>query len=379
MIILATCEMMSQHKLNGILWDKENKIPVEYATLHNSKDYAVSNSEGKFYIESVVDSLMISNLNYEVKTLTISQLTQLDTIFLSPKTFHLEEVVVNPADLYSQIGKAIVANFAFEPHKEHFYLRAMLRRNGKIEKIVDLAGILEKKTLFVKKGMSLPKKNYTIQLENFRKAGIINREYDFQLQTLNSFMQFIATVNMIPEHYHYSRSVMKDSILAKVETKPKKTTKTKSEGYYLIDNKTNITNQVHINYNNPDEEFKQNPILKSRNPQLELTTDFKKNPQTGKYQLSKSIIYAKTEVIINSKTDIWEEYYYYEASPIPITIAVKNNINQEKDIFELEGKYEANYWDKNEKLILTQEMQDFIDQLPKNTKNESFRVKTNVK
>lgn len=192
-------------------------------------------------------------------------------------------------------------------------------------------------------------------------------------------MQFIATVNMIPEHYHYSRSVMKDSILAKVETKPKKTTKTKSEGYYLIDNKTNITNQVHINYNNPDEEFKQNPILKSRNPQLELTTDFKKNPQTGKYQLSKSIIYAKTEVIINSKTDIWEEYYYYEASPIPITIAVKNNINQEKDIFELEGKYEANYWDKNEKLILTQEMQDFIDQLPKNTKNESFRVKTNVK
>ena len=48
-------------------------------------------------------------------------------------------------------------------------------------------------------------------------------------------------------------------------------------------------------------------------------------------------------------------------------------------MFDLNIKYDPEYWKNNEILPLTNEMQEFINKVNSSGKNSDFRTKTNIK
>ena len=48
-------------------------------------------------------------------------------------------------------------------------------------------------------------------------------------------------------------------------------------------------------------------------------------------------------------------------------------------MFELKGKYDSKYWKNNEILLLTKEMQEFINKVNNSNNKSDFRTQTNIK
>lgn len=77
--------------------------------------------------------------------------------------------------------------------------------------------------------------------------------------------------------------------------------------------------------------------------------------------------------------DIFDFNYIYYSIPISNSEKIKNNINLNKDMFDLNGDYNSEYWKNNEILTLTNEMQEFINKVNESGKNSDFKTKTNMK
>jgi hypothetical protein len=58
---------------------------------------------------------------------------------------------------------------------------------------------------------------------------------------------------------------------------------------------------------------------------------------------------------------------------------LKNNVNLNTDMFELRGKYDAKYWEENQILPLTAEMQEFINKVNSSNEKSDFKSKSNMK
>ena len=149
----------SQHVLKAVILDEETQAPVPYATVHNELNYAISNDDGGFYIESTANPLTIECLGYETLKTSFTELKGKSKIYLKPKTFELEAITLTAGDPYTLMKKAAAKWYALSPHMERFFMRGLLRKNGEIEKLIDLTGTIDKNTLFMLEGLPTPKDN----------------------------------------------------------------------------------------------------------------------------------------------------------------------------------------------------------------------------
>lgn len=379
LFVFSVFSSNAQNKLNGLLWDKIENKPVEFATIHNKNNNVISNENGRFFIRSAKDSLYINILGYETKQSTFQELKKVDTIFLKPKMFILDEVVITKEDNFKKMLKTVLTDYPLQLHKEKFFLRCLVKKNDKILKLVDFSGLLERKTLFDTKSKPMPKRNYQIQVENIRKSGVINRTYDFEMFSFTELLQRIASIYLSPKIYDFDYLVSKDSLYYKIKVSPKETSKTKTVGYYHVNKKTNTFEEVYVKNSDNDAPFSKKRKIKFRTVDYELKTNFKRSNFTNKYQINKSILKARIEVVTEKGTDFLDAYYYWYAIPQKKDLKVKNNVNFKRDIFDLKGKYNKEYWAENEVLILSDEMQQFINKVNKKEKNKEFRTKTNIK
>lgn len=53
-------------------------------------------------------------------------------------------------------------------------------------------------------------------------------------------------------------------------------------------------------------------------------------------------------------------------------------MNQKKDIFDLKFNHDEVYWQNQEKLPLTKEMQKFINEVNSSGRNSEFKTKSNL-
>jgi NTP pyrophosphatase (non-canonical NTP hydrolase) len=58
---------------------------------------------------------------------------------------------------------------------------------------------------------------------------------------------------------------------------------------------------------------------------------------------------------------------------------IRNNVNLDIDMFKLRGKYNAKYWEENQILTLTAEMQEFINKVNSSNEKSDFKSKSNMK
>ncbi len=97
--LLFYCSSFAQ-SVDGIVFDKQNQIPVIFASIYTTQNTGViSNEEGFFKINlenlKETDSLAFSSLGYKNLKLSVGQLKTKDTVFLKPQEEKLDEVVVS--------------------------------------------------------------------------------------------------------------------------------------------------------------------------------------------------------------------------------------------------------------------------------------------
>ena len=376
LIVLLSITLNAQNKNRKLLWDKVNKSPIEFATIKSATNYSLSNEEG--YFEVVKDeNVIIQNLSYETLAINKEELSNRDTIFLNPKIFALEEAVVTRENLYNKMLKTVLEEYAFIPHIEKFYLRVVVRKNKSLYKIIDFSGLVEKQTLFSTSKIPLPKNNYKVQINNVRKVGIEDRKVDYELYNFNNFFTEIASVISQSQFYNFRYEASEDKNNSRIIATPKPDIQNISNNVYIL-NDDNTFGEVEMVNSRSTTPFINLGKYKHRTIDIYKKSSFQRNDMNNKIQLNKAIFKATTELLKEDKTkEIFDVSYLYFANPEQ-NVIVKNNINLNKDMFEINGDYNDNYWNNNNVLPLSTEMQEFINSVNKNSKNKEFRSKSNM-
>lgn len=377
--LFSTIFVFAQNETKKILWNNIEHLPVQYATIKNNDNYTISNEDGVFEFNQISDKIIIQNIAYQTLEIDYDFLKENDTIFMKPNLFELEEVVIKKDTRFNNMLKTILTDYALESHKEKFFLRAIIKKNNEFYKIVDFSGYLEKNTLFDTKTKPMPKRNYIVQIDNIRKAGYENKIYEFELFSFETFLNRIASIYLSPKTYDLSSKKTNDDNYSKIIAIPKDIKETKTEGYYIVDNDDSTFNEVYIINRDDYSEFIEKKDIKSRTILFELKSYFKRNEKTNKHQLNLSVLKYHTEVISNAKKDYFEITYIFYAKPVSNDMRLKNNVNLNRDMFELNGIYNSEFWKNNETLQLTNEMQDFINMVNSSNTKSHFRTKTNIK
>jgi hypothetical protein len=375
LMILVLNKSFSQNRLNGIIIDLKTKKPIEYVDIYNSTNFTSTNSEGEFLFVSEKDSLKIRLLGYKNIYSTFKQIRK-DTIFLESKFETLDEIIIGNSNSITNVYKELYNNYPFKPYSESFFLRCFLKKDGVIIKLQDLNGLVSRKTLFSTSKKPMPKKNYEIQILNMRKAGIKEKDVYFSMFSFKQILNFTASIGINTKLYDFKESMSENDEYTKYYFSPKSEEKSKNEGYYLINNKDKAIVEFKSKNIITKKLYQEKRGVKFRTTSFEYFLYFKKNIEENIYFLDKAKIIAQLEVLKEEEKTIYDVEYSW------ITLnktekKVDKNISVKKDIFKLKKSFNPEFWNKQEYLLLTNEMSEFLIKLENSQKE--FKTITNIK
>ena len=122
LLLFFTLSLQAQIQVNGIIKDVDTKKPLPFATITTEKVFStISDVDGKFHflLSMQPESITISYVGYESKTISLSEIKSFFTIYLIPKTAVLKEVIIaniNPANAI--ITKVIELKDSNNPQKK---------------------------------------------------------------------------------------------------------------------------------------------------------------------------------------------------------------------------------------------------------------------
>ncbi len=375
-MLLVINNLFCQNRLNGIVIDFDTKKPIEYADIYNDNNFTSTNSEGRFLFVSKKDSVKIRLIGYKSILTTFKEIKN-NTIFLKSKFEELDEIILSNSNSIKKIYTAVKNNYPFEPYTETFFLRCYIKKNGELLKIQDLNGLVRRKTLFGTSEKPMPKKNYEVSVLNVRKAGIYEEDIYFKMFNFKHIFEEIASVGLSTKSYQFKENNSKDEDFIKYSFFPNSENKMNIEGYYLVNKKDNAFTEFHLKKIDTNSSYTENRGIKYRTTYFEKSTFFNQNIIEGKYFIHKAKINAETEVIDKNG----EKATYNVAYSLIILNQNNNQLNKkhsiEKDIFKFKKPFNSKFWDKQEYLLLTKEMNEFLKKLKDS--NSEFKTVTNIK
>ena len=328
----------AQNKLQGLILDLETLQPIEYADIYNNKGSTSSNADGKFWFQSVHDSINIRLIGYEPIHSTFEKLRS-DKIYLQRKSEFLDEIVLSESHSIRSVNRNIYTNYPTEPFTESFFLRCVLKKDGQIIKLQDLSGLVGRKILFP-----------TPQIH-------------FELFSFEEFLTAITNIEIDTERFKFNQNKYDDGKFIKHRFSPKDTTKMSTKGYYLADVSDNAFNEFYsLNIDN-NRNFEENRGIKYRTVYYEFFVTFKKDYTKQKYFIDKAKLRAKVEAIEKDKKPILFEAEYLWIVSGHTYRNIENKTPLSKDIFTLTTNYNEQFWKVQNHLLLTDEMQSFIENL----------------
>lgn len=370
----------SQNQKKGLILDYETREPLEFVTVFNSKDHTISNSDGQFEFTSSKDSLIFFQVGYDKLTTTFNQLK--DTVLLNKSVLALNEVTVtNRKSIWEKFKDSARSNYRFEPYKERFFLRCILRRNDTIVRLQDMVGKLKRKTLIYPESLEEGKKDYEVELTNMRKVGIDTDENDIYFifpsfhDTFKEFVRLNATGEGFElEEFQFDQGAKTRLNFKAVDAKGV----WKNEGHYIIDNADNAILSFERSMTSKGASFQKNNWLRYRTLRDNRKMFFEKDLVTKDYYLKSAKQYAIVEAMDKKKS-------FRNVFTIEILLTthdnfgafpVKSNINEHKDMFKLKHPYNPEYWNSQNQLLLTDEMRAFINRMGQ--EDNEFKIKSNM-
>jgi len=379
LILLLSSNCFAQLKLEAVVVDSIGREPIEFVGVYNNKNHTMTNEDGRFSFSSVLDTIVFSCPGYEKLKTTFAQIK--DTVYLQKSILELDEVIVtNSKSALQKVLDSTRKNYAFEPYKERFLIRALAKKDGKIWRIQDIKGKLARKRLFLSKNTEKTKNDYVVEVTHMRKQGLVNDENNAYL-IFPSFTQiFNATIDV---HIDESKFDIKEltfengkKIRLEFKSFPEEKIKNIS-GYYIIDAASYAIEAYYIKSIPKNAPFKANKWLRYRDTFLEKHIIFQKHPETNQYYISSAKVNNRVETTNEEKSF----NLVYDLNTIITTsnnfggFNVKKNVHAKRDLFKIKFPYEAAYWNSQNDLLLTDEMLEFIE---KSESNTEFKVKSNL-
>ncbi len=371
----------AQNSFEGVLFDVDEKKPIEFVAVYNGKDYTMSNADGRYAFSSSLDTLVFYRLGY--KRLRKSFATLTDTLYLEKAPYELEEVVVtNVKNLWQKVKDSITNNYLFAPYKEKFFLRAMLKYNGTLVRLQDIEGKLARKTLLYNQKMELTPKDFIFEFTNMRKTGVVRDEHKvyYRFPTLYGLFSSFIRLNATGDDFTLTEKPYENTEKVRYQfvSNPDHPV-VRIEGYYVINTANNAIEEFHQISAPKNPPYSEEKHIKFRTLRYELTVLFAKDTVKNKYYMKT----AKRNTVVeisdkkNTFTQRYDSSFILDTSDSFIADPVKKNRSAVKDIFKLKFPYDADYWDGQNTLLLTDEMEAFIQNMGKG--NQEFKVRTNIK
>lgn len=370
-----TFQLFSQKKITGTVIDKNTSEPIEFVDVFNKYDYTMTNEDGKFDFKSKNDSITFNFLGYKKIETTINNIISDSLIvYLEPKTFDLNEVVVsNKNTAFKKMVKTIKNGYSPINFNEEFFLRTILKRNDSIIKIQDLNGIINRKVLFSTQENPITKKNYKVYINNMRKAAYDKDDVYFKLLGFNELLTNLVRVAISTKDFIINKSFLKEDSLIKLSFKPKASIST--TGYYILNSNDYSLNKVHYKSANKTN-FIVKKNIKYRTVYNELLVTFYKEKTANKYRIDNAKLKYSVECYYENTPINYNVTYIYKTNKESINnINKKNKVSSKRDIFKIKHPFDENYWNNNQQLKLTNEMEVFLKEL----ENSSSKTITNFK
>ena len=133
-------------------------------------------------------------------------------------------------------------------------------------------------------------------------------------------------------------------------------------GHYIIHKEDGAIEEYYTEEDLSNAAFEERFGVRTRTTYVELKVNFKKQESNNKYYLYKAKINATVELLDGDQ----EKSTIYEVEYIWITLdntdaKIKKNASVKKDVFKLDHPYNEDFWQKQNILPLTQEMEAFIN------------------
>lgn len=375
--VTLTC---AQKEYKGIVFDKDEKEPIEFVGVYNDQDYTISNTDGEFRFTTGLDSVIFYRIGYKKLQLSLNELT--DIVYLEKSLFELDEVVVtNAKTIYEKIKDSIATNYLLKPHTETFFLRAVLRRNDTIVRLQDLQGRVRRKTSIYTQGLEMDKNDFVVELQNMRQLGI-TKDKDaiyFQFPSLYNIWSESVRLNAMGPDFEVIEKPYENSDEIMVEFSDTTTGVTaKSNGHYIINGNDNAI----LSFNAKTEVLHPADVTSadsySRWLKGEVSMFFTEDAKANLYYMN--LAKRKGAIAVKSKRQStatkFEIEIILQTTQSLGSEEVKSNVNEQKDIFKLKFPYNEAYWQSQNQLLLTKEMSAFIQRMGAN--NRQFKVRSNL-
>ena len=370
----------SQQQKFGIVLDAETRYPVEFVDVFNAYDNTHTNEDGKYFMLSYGDSLTFSKIGYQKTTFHFKDLK--DTLWLVPSALELDEItLVNMKSAWDKVKDSLGNNYMLSPFKERFFLRSLIRKNGKIVRIQDIEGKLRRKTMMYGKGLEFSKKDFQFEISNMRKIGIEKDENDVYFTTFSLSQLLLESIRLnatgpgflvrekaFENEDRIRIGIQSDSTAIGLDT----------NGHYIINSKNNAIESVVLNTTiDRDNYFKNGPI-RSRTIKRNQTALFSRSSKRNKYfyGLCKILFFIEITHTKKDFKDIYTSEYILKTYDNDGDFPFSPNANAQKDIFKLKHPYNEQFWTTQNNLLLTDEMKEFIETI--GSSNKEFNIRTNL-
>ncbi|MEM9077919.1 MAG: hypothetical protein AAGC43_12815 [Bacteroidota bacterium] len=381
LLIFSFTVSLAQNQKLGVVVDAESKAPLEFVDVYNTQDNTASNADGAFFFISELDSIIAYKVGYEELRTTFKDVQ--DTIYLKPSAFKLNEVILtNTKTLWDKVRDSIPKHYMFTPFKERFFLRCLLRQNAKIVRIQDIEGKLRRKTLIYRQGMESSLKDFSFEISNMRKIGVNkdeNKVY-FTFFSLSELLFETIRLNATGDGFTLTEKEYENENRAKIFFQSDTTiVGLNTSGHYIINNDSKaIEAFVMQSKIDRDKYFKNGPV-RSRTIGVEQTVNFTRSTKWNKHFITSAKIIYTVEITHTKKSfkDIYTCEYILQTFDNNEDFAFESNVNAEKDIFKLKHDYNPEFWENQNKLLLTGEMEDFISGF--DSKKNPFKSRRNRK
>ncbi|MDO6472999.1 hypothetical protein [Maribacter sp. 1_MG-2023] len=379
-LLLFSFFSYAQHSTSAIVVDSADNLPLEFVGIYNSKDHTMTNADGRFQFSSSSDSIIIYRVGYD-KLITTSQKVK-DTIYLNKSVLELNEVTVtNEKTLWQKVGDSVRSNYPTYPYKEKFLLRGVLRYNGKITRIQDIQGKLERRTLLYTKEIDPDKKDFKVELTNMRKVGLVKDEKKvyFIFETFYQLFMNFTPINATGDAFDLTESTFENGnkINLSFHTKPEFDNE-KVVGCYIINNEDHAIERILIEIDFKNNPYKEDGKTRYRTVSVKKEMSLNKSLNTNKYHISSAKYDVKVELTDkqNSYTSYYDVSFILTTSDNEGDFDVKKNVSTSKDLFKINHPYDPNYWNEQNQLLLTDEMLDFIKKVQ--DPNSEFKIRSNI-
>ena len=377
LFFLCAFSYAQNFQISKIVVDKNNKIPLENVTVFNESDNSITNAEGKFVFVSQKNEINLSLFGYNTIKTTFDKLkNDKDTIFMEMKATQLQEVIVSNADsymkkVYEKFNDNLLQNYTID-----FFLRNVFKK--------DKSNILLQDIYARENQDKTRKKNLSVEILNMRKTSLFDKKDNISFGFPN-FDDLFSNVLPQIDKCSFTEIPFNDSEFKKIlfESNEKDKSGQIQRGYFIINRKDYAIVEYNLSTIDDPENVPYKNLFRGKYRTIKLNTfvQYTKDTKSNKYYQSNLKLDNQVEIIVYK---ISENPFYFDftmdffVTNTPSNEKINSNFSTNKDVFKAKFPYSKDFWDNQNQLPLTKELEMFLKSVfEKKDKTKEYEIISN--